>query len=331
MRLPFFVRLQWTAESDASLPDTFAPAIIVTNGFRGGGASQSGEDRARRATVETAFTLVSQPFNLRAGSEVSWVREEQGTVRNTLGTFTFLDNAAYVAGTPATFTQRVGAVPLTIDTLQAATFVQAEKMWASGWSVGLGARYQWQTHLGHRGAFAPRLGVSRAFSEGRTTLRGGLGWFYDWLPTNVWEEALRLSRTSTEEEIVIRDPGYPNPLASGTQQAPRLDPPTLVAIADGADMTRWTRASLGLSQPVARRIQAGGRRCAQLDERGLARPGSECAGERRASRSVARPHRPRRLVRSRHRHLAVGGSPLSASGPRLRQCALLVGPAMERR
>lgn len=250
VRLPFFVRLQWTGASNASLPDTLAPAVIVNNGFRGGGASQSGEDRARRATVETAFTLVSQPFNLRAGSEVSWAREEQGTVRNTLGTFTFLDNAAYVAGNPATFTQRAGAVPLTIDTLQAATFVQADRAWASGWAVGLGARYQWQTHLGDRSAFAPRLGVSRAFSQGRRTLRGGLGWFYDWLPTNVWEEALRLSRTSAEEEIVIRDPGYPNPLAGGTEQAPRLDPPTLVSIAGGADMTRWTRASLGLSQQL---------------------------------------------------------------------------------
>ncbi|MDP1569165.1 MAG: TonB-dependent receptor [Vicinamibacterales bacterium] len=257
VRRPYFVRLQWTGGSNESLPDTRAPAVVVNNAFRAGGASQSGEDRVTRATIDTAFTLVSRPFNLRAGGEVSWVREVQGTVRNTLGTFTFLDNTAYAAGIPATFTQRVGAVPLTIDTMQTATFVQADKAWASGWSLGVGARYQWQTHLGDRGALSPRLGVSRAFAEGRTTLRGGAGWFYDWLPTNVWEEGLRLSRTSTEEEIIVRDPGYPNPFAAGLPQAPRQDPPSLVLIADGADMTRWSRVSLGLTQQLAGGFRLG--------------------------------------------------------------------------
>ena len=257
VRLPYFLRLQWTGESSESIPDTLAPAVIVNNGFRGGGATQSGEDRRNQATLDTAFTLLTQPFNLRMGGEVSWVREAQGTVRNTLGTFTFLDLDAYVAGIPATYTQRVGAEPLTIDTLQTATFVQADRAWASGWSMGFGARYQWQTHLGDAGAFSPRLGVSRAFAGGRTTLRGGLGWYYDWLPTNVWEEALRLGRTSTEEEIVIRDPGFPNPFAAGTAQAPRRDPPTLVSLADGADMTRWTRASLGLTQQLRAGFRLG--------------------------------------------------------------------------
>jgi hypothetical protein len=145
---------------------------------------------------------------------------------------------------------------LTIETLQAAAFVQADLQLKDGWSIGLGTRYQWQTNLDDRAAMSPRFGVSRAMNSGRMTLRGGYGWYYGWLPTNVWEEQRRLSSGSTEQELIVRNPGYPDPYGSGEIDAPRPDPPSLVMLPGNADLTRWSRASAGVAQQLGGGMRA---------------------------------------------------------------------------
>jgi hypothetical protein len=255
-KLPYFVRVRGEYDRQRSSPDTIAQAIVVNNSFRAGGATQSGEDRNSRVDLESAVTLLTRPLTVRTGGQLIWNREVQGVVRNTLGTFTFLDLDAYRANSPATFTQRVGAQSLTIATLQAASFVQADVQLRHGWSLGLGTRYQWQTNLSDTGAVSPRVGLSRAMNQGRTTVRGGYGWYYGWLPTNVWEENLRLSQGSSEQEIVIRNPGFPDPLTSGDLDAPRQDPPSLVAIPADADLTRWSRTSVGIAHQLGGGVRA---------------------------------------------------------------------------
>jgi hypothetical protein len=255
-KLPFFIRARGEYGTDRSEPDNVARAIIVNNAFRAGGATQSGENRNARADLDAAISVFTRrAVTIRTGGQLVSMRERQGTIRNALGTFTFLDLDAYVANQPATFTQRIGARALTIQTFQASTFVQADLQLKAGWSIGLGTRYQWQTNLGDRGAVSPRLGVSRAMNEGRTTMRGGYGWYYGWLPTNVWEENLRLSSTSSEREVIIRNPGYPDPFTSGEEEIPRQDPPSRVMILSSADLPRWSRASIGLAQQLPRNLR----------------------------------------------------------------------------
>ncbi|MGE3276443.1 MAG: carboxypeptidase regulatory-like domain-containing protein [Vicinamibacterales bacterium] len=247
---PYYVRVSWDRDVTRALPDTAAPAIVVNSAFRAGGATVEGQDRRDRAEIESAVTVATAPFTVRAGTQLEWVREAQGQVRNARGTFTFVNLAAYAAGQPATFTRRIGAEALTLDTLRGALFAQADRAWESGWSLATGLRYQAQTHFGDRAAWAPRFGVSRAANRGRTTLRFGYGWFYDWLPTRVREESVRLSRGSGEQEIIIRNPGYPDPFAAGTRDTPDVDPPSLVAVPADADLTRWSRVSAGISQSL---------------------------------------------------------------------------------
>lgn len=255
-KLPYFVRVRGELDTDRSVPDTIARAIIVNSAFRSGGASQSGKDRSSRGDLESAITLLTKPFTLRTGGQLIWNRQVQGLVRNTLGTFTFLDLDGYLANNPATFSQRIGARSLTIGTFQAATFMQADVQLKSGWSIGLGSRYQWQTNIDDRGALSPRLGVSRSMNKGRTTFRSGYGWYYGWLPTNVWEENLRLSNSSTEQEIIIRNPGFPDPYTSGEQDPARQDPPSRVSIPGDADLTRWSRASVGMAHQLGHGVRA---------------------------------------------------------------------------
>ncbi len=248
-RRPYHARLQFDHSTASVLPETIAPAIIVQNSFRAGGASTNGEDRNRSLIADTMFTLKARPYTLRVGSLVSWDRNDLGQLRNSLGTFTFTTLAAYEGGRPATFTQRVGALPLAFSVTQGATFIQAE-FTRRRWNIGMGARYEWQSGIDDRAAIAPRIGVSRQFGRnGRTSLRTGYGWFYGWMPARIEEETRRLAQGSTEEEVIIYDPGYPDPYGQGTQTSQR-EPPTRLQLADSAELPRWQRTSVGFDHQI---------------------------------------------------------------------------------
>ncbi len=248
-RRPYHVRLQLDQATTSIVPDTIAPAIVVQSAFRAGGASTRGEDRTRGAAADIMFTLRARPYTLRAGSLVSWTRNDQGQLRNTLGTFTFTDLDAFRAGQAATFTQRVGSRPLGFTSAEGAAFLQAE-FTRRGWNVGLGARYEVQSGLGDRAALAPRLGVSRSFGRtNRSTFRAGYGWFYGWMSSAIEEESIRLAQGSDEQEIVISSPAYPDPFAAGTLTT-RRDPPTELALAPTAQLPRWQRASVGVNHEI---------------------------------------------------------------------------------
>jgi hypothetical protein len=248
-RRPYHVRLQFDHSTAAVIPETIAPAVVVQNAFRSGGASTNGEDRNRSLVADTMFTLKVRPYTLRVGSLVTWNRNDLGQLRNTLGTFTFTTLAAYEGSRPATFTQRVGALPLAFSVTQGATFAQAE-FTRRRWNIGMGLRYEWQSGIDDRTAIAPRIGVSRQFGRnGRTSLRAGYGWFYGWMPARIEEETRRLAQGSTEEEVIIYDPGYPDPYGQGTQTSQR-EPPTRLELADSAELPRWQRTSVGFDHQI---------------------------------------------------------------------------------
>lgn len=247
-RRPFHARLQFDHSTATAVPDTIAPALVVQSAFRSGGASVAGQDRGRNLVGDTMFTLKARPYTLRVGSLFTWDFNGQGQLRNTLGTFTFTDLDTYRAGLPATFTQRVGARPLDFSVAQGAAFVQAEFVrWR--WNVGIGARYEWQSGIDDRTAIAPRIGISRGFRRNTTNVRAGYGWFYGWMPTRVEEETRRLALGSTEEEVIIRNPAYPDPFGTGTLTT-RRDPPTRLTLADLADLPRWERTSIGVDHQL---------------------------------------------------------------------------------
>jgi hypothetical protein len=248
-RRPFHLRFQYNQERSTSVPDTRRAAIIVQNAFREGGATVDGSNRSREVVSDNMFTLRSRPFTLRVGSLLNWNYSEQGQLNNALGTFTFTDLDAYTAGRPAVFTQRVGARPLAFWVGQGAAFTQAEFTTRSQWSFGAGLRYEWQTGIDDRGALAPRLGVTRAFRRGQTTLRAGYGWFYGWMPTRIEEETIRLAHGSTEQEIIIRDPGYPDAYAQGLATT-KQEPPTQLALAASAELPRFARTSVGINHQI---------------------------------------------------------------------------------
>jgi hypothetical protein len=248
-RRPYHLRMQMDQSTSSALPDTIGPAIIVQSAFRSGGASVIGENRNRSFVGDTMFTLKARPYTLRIGSLFTYDRNDTGQLRNSLGTFTFTDLDAYRENRPTTFTQRVGAQPLGFGIGQGGSFIQAE-FTKRRWNIGLGLRHEFQTGISDWTAFAPRLGLSRSFGRNnRTSLRAGYGWFYGWMPSRIEEETIRLSQGSTEEEVIIRDPSYPDAFGSGTLST-RREPPTRLSLADDAELPRWQRVSVGIDHQL---------------------------------------------------------------------------------
>jgi hypothetical protein len=252
-RKPYHFRLQMDQQRSEVIPDTIAPAIIVQSGFRRGGASSSGIDRGRSFVNDTMFTLVARPYTLRVGSLINYDSNRQGQLRNSLGTFTFTDLESFALGLPSTFTQRRNAQPLTVGVTQAGAFAHAEFVkWR--WNIGAGLRYEVQSGISDYGALAPRLGLSRGFRRNTTNIRAGYGWFYGWMPVRIEEETIRLSQGSTEEEVIIRNPSFPDPFGAGTLET-RRDAPTRLTLADTAQLPRWQRTSVGVDHQVRQGIR----------------------------------------------------------------------------
>ncbi|HEX6650073.1 MAG TPA: hypothetical protein VF075_11045, partial [Pyrinomonadaceae bacterium] len=80
-----------------------------------------------------------------------------------------------------------------------------------------GVRHELQNHVSGKFNLAPRLGfVWSPKKSGAITVRGGAGIFYDWFAAQTYEQTLRVDG-ERQRDLVITNPGFPNPLLGGPQ------------------------------------------------------------------------------------------------------------------
>jgi len=109
--------------------------------------------------------------------------------------------------------------------------------------VSAGVRQEVQSHIGglHLG---PRGGIVWSpFKNGKTTVRGGAGIFFDWLDAQTYEQGVQLDGTHQQIETIV-SPGFPDPRSSGraivlpagrVQFAADLAQPTIVEAMAGVE------------------------------------------------------------------------------------------------
>jgi hypothetical protein len=108
-------------------------------------------------------------------------------------------------------------------------------------------RHELQTNLDDNNNFAPRFGFAWSpFKSGKTTFRGGVGIFYDWLAAEVYEQTLRVDGIR-QREMVVRNPGFPDPLSGS---AGVLLPTSRIKLDSSLEMPYVVQESFGVEREL---------------------------------------------------------------------------------
>ncbi|MCI0485990.1 MAG: TonB-dependent receptor [Blastocatellia bacterium] len=224
-----------------------APSILVLNAFNSGGAQVNSDRRVREFELAENLDFVVRKHSMRAGVLFEAEPHQSDELRNANGTFTFSSLDAFRAGLPTTFTQRAGDPLVAFDQYQFGWYWQDDVRVRKDLSVNFGVRHEVQNHLGDHNNFAPRAGLAWSpFKSGKTTIRAGGGIFYDWFGASAFEQTLRVNGTR-QSDIVIRNPGFPDPSSGGTVIAL---PPSRIRSDPALSMPYVAQSSISIEQQV---------------------------------------------------------------------------------
>jgi hypothetical protein len=245
-------RFQLAWNDTESVPFSQDPTVRVSGAFTSGGANVLGARGTRSLEIAQNLDYNTGRHTLRAGALVEGFFVDTSTIQNANGTFTFPTLDAYDAGTPSTFTQRQGDPALDYSMWQLGWYAQDDIKLRKDLTLSLGLRHEWQTQLDDVWNFAPRAGIVWSpFENGRTTFRGGAGIFHDWYEADTYEQTLQVDGERLTD-LVIRDPGYPDPFAGGTGS---VQPPGVIRQAEGMAMPTLRQASFGVERTFGERTR----------------------------------------------------------------------------
>lgn len=230
-----------------------AQTTIVLDAFTRGGAQMTSDRNLREFeltdNIDLSFFkkhLVRTGVLLEAGSYGS------SELRNTNGTFTFASLADFLANHPLQYTRRSGAPAVSFNQYQLGWYIQDDWRLHKSFTLSFGVRHELQTNLKDKNNFAPRAGFAWSpFKNGKTTIRGGGGYFYDWFGNTTLEQILRVNGQN-QTDLIIRNPGYPDPLSGGT--AVTL-PPSVIQQQANLQMPYIIQSSLGIERELPHNIR----------------------------------------------------------------------------
>ena len=243
-------RLQLNFQNVSRQSEVELPTVRIIDARTTGGAQQRGETRGRSMNLMSDLDYVRGIHSLRTGIDINATWYRSNTDSNYLGTYTFESIDAFLAGTPRSYTRRIGDPELSYSNVLSAVYVQDDIRLRKNFTLSTGVRYEAQTHISDFNNFAPRVGINWApFKSGRTTIRSSWGIFYDWFSTSTYEQTLRVDGFR-QQELNILNPSYPDPGVAGLITATNR-----YLMGDDLRLARTNRLSAGLSQTITPRIR----------------------------------------------------------------------------
>ncbi len=243
------LQIRW-ADTEA---DSFseAQAIRVLDAFTSGGAQRKGGNRAVDFEAASDFDYVRGLHSMRAGVLAEGGRYRSDDSTNYFGTYTFASLADYEAGRASNYTRRIGDPNLTYTNLQVGAYVQDDWRFRKSLLLSYGVRYEAQTLLNDQNNFSPRATLTWSpFKSGKTSIRGGTGWFNDWLGTSVYEQTLRVDGFR-QQEVNVLNPSYPDPGSAGT-----TSPSNRYQLASDLQLPSSFSANAGIDQSLTASLRA---------------------------------------------------------------------------
>jgi hypothetical protein len=243
------LQIRW-ADTEA---DSFseAPTIRVLDAFTSGGAQRKGGNRAVDFEAASDFDYVRGLHSMRAGVLAEGGRYRSDDSVNYFGTYTFASLNDYEAGRASNYTRRIGDPNLTYSNLQVGAYVQDDWRFRKSLLLSYGVRYEAQTLLNDQNNFSPRATLTWSpFKSGKTSIRGGAGWFNDWLGTSVYEQTLRVDGFR-QQEVNVLNPTYPDPGSAGT-----TSPSNRYQLASGLQLPSSLSANAGIDQNLTASLRA---------------------------------------------------------------------------
>lgn len=241
-------RLQYS-QTDTTQTSAFeGPTIRVLDAFTSGGAQVAGGQHAKTVVLASDVDYVRGVHTYRFGAQTDISRWRSDDRTNYLGTYTFENLAAYDAGTPRSYTRRIGDPLIEYNYFQGALYGQDDIRVRRNVTVSAGARYEAQTHVDDYNNLMPRLGITWAVGKqsAPTTLRMSWGIFNDWLPTGTYEQTLRVDGFR-QQEIDILNPAFP----AFPDQSLVAAPVSRYVLGSSIALPRSNRVSLGIDKRVS--------------------------------------------------------------------------------
>jgi len=199
---------------------TLGRTILVPGAFNDGSAQRSGGRKSFDVELADNVDYALAKHGVRFGTqlEAGGYRSDERT--NAFGTFQFADLAAYEAGLPTQFTQRIGDPTVKYRQYQFGWYVQDDFRVRKNLTLSYGVRHELQNHVPGKFNIAPRFGfVWSPKKNGSITIRGGSGIFYDWFAAQTYEQTLRVDG-QRQRDLVVVNPSFPNPFIGGLQTIP---------------------------------------------------------------------------------------------------------------
>jgi hypothetical protein len=225
----FRLLLGYERQSNAGV--TNSPKIVVLDAFTGGGAQANQLRTEYHAQLMEMLSYSSGKHFIKGGINIPDLsRRGLDNNANSGGTFYFSNLVAFVQRQPFSFVQQQGNGHVVFLEKVIGLFVQDEYHLRKNFMVSVGMRYDWQNYFHDNNNFAPRFSFAYAPGKGqKTVLRGGAGIFYDRTGARPIQDVL-LFNGSRLRLFVLENPGYPDPLSTGSSfsgqpvSVTRLDP-----------------------------------------------------------------------------------------------------------
>jgi hypothetical protein len=251
----FFINTRVLVQALGSSSDsvTNAPTFVVQGSETMGGAQLAGGTQQKNALVQSDIDYIRGINTIRFGTQLQSTWYHTNAETNYLGTYSYVDWAAYLANSPAVFTQNIGDPTIAYNYFEGGVYAQDDIRVKKSLTISAGVRYELQNHSTDHTNVGPRIGFTWApFKSGATTIRGSAGIFYDWISNNTYESSLRYDGLH-EQQLNIIDPTFGEVSADqGSIPATGVD-----LLGPNLQLARTLRFSAAISQNLGKRVNIG--------------------------------------------------------------------------